>query len=79
MADFAWSGKGFAMKKRMLCGMLCMGGSLLLGGCNAPGFFGMSTFVYDDADKYTMGNAELAAEGIAAVDIGWVNGEVNIA
>lgn len=49
-----------------------------MGGCNVPGFFGMSSFLYDDADKYTMGNAELAAEGIASIDIGWVSGEVNV-
>lgn len=49
-----------------------------MGGCNVPGFFGMSSFVYDDADKYTMGDASLDAEGIASVEIGWVSGEVHV-
>lgn len=41
-------------------------------------FNGISTFVYDNADEYTMGGAQLAADQIKSLDIGWLSGEVKV-
>lgn len=64
------------MKKKVMCVLLLMVTGMLFGACN--GSFGMSSFLYDDADKYTMGNAALEADDVEALDIAWVTGEVTI-
>lgn len=76
------AGKGFiSMKKKMLCAIAFMSAGLLCAGCSAsgiPGLPSLSKFVYDNADKYTMGNADLEAEGIKSIEIDWVSGEVKV-
>lgn len=71
--------KKFVMKKRVICMAMLVMAALFGSGCSAPGFFGTSGFIYDNAEKYTMGGAELAADGIETLDIGWVSGEVKVA
>ena len=45
--------------------------SVLTVGCN-------TSFYYDNASKYTAGNVELNADLIEAIDIEWLNGDVNV-
>ncbi|MDE7325681.1 MAG: DUF4097 domain-containing protein, partial [Lachnospiraceae bacterium] len=66
------------MNKKILCATSFLIGCILLGGCSAPNFPALSSFVYQNADKYTMGNAELSSEGISSSDIDWVSGEINV-
>ncbi len=71
--------KGFtSMKKRIFRAVIFMAAGLAFGGCSASGFPNLSTYVYDNADKYTMGNADLEADKIMSIDIDWVSGEVKI-
>lgn len=67
------------MKKRVFCAISFMTGCIFLGGCSAPNFPSLSSFTYRDADKYTMGDAELPTGEISSVEIDWINGEVNVA
>jgi len=70
--------KEFTMKKRFFGTMLFTIGCFLFGGCSAPSFPGLSSFTYSNADKYTMGDAELPAGEISCVEIDWVSGEINV-
>lgn len=47
----------------------------LLSGCNMPDYFSISSFTYDDAEKYTMGGAVLS-DAIDTVEIDWISGSV---
>ncbi len=78
MRAICCKGKGFVMKKRVICMVLLMVAALFGNGCSASNFFDISGYTYDKADKYTMGNAELAADGMKALDIRWVSGEVKV-
>lgn len=67
------------MRKRVFGAISFMIGCVFLGGCSALNFPGLSSFTYRDADKYTMGNAELPTGEISSIEIDWVSGEVNVA
>lgn len=49
--------------------------AVLLSGCSIPNLFGVSSFYYEDAEKYTMGGATLNGT-IDKVEIEWINGSV---
>ncbi|MDE7298630.1 MAG: hypothetical protein K2N94_07345, partial [Lachnospiraceae bacterium] len=57
--------------KKVICAMIFAVIATLGCGCSAGG-------VYKNADKYTMGNAELQADGIEKLDIEWLSGTVEI-
>ncbi len=67
------------MKKKFFCTISFIIGCFLFGGCSAPNFPGLSSFTYRDADKYTMGDAELSTGEISSIEIDWISGEVNVA
>lgn len=51
----------------------------ILSGCGSRSIFGlgMSTNIYDNADKYIAGGAELS-QPVDSLDINWISGQVNI-
>ncbi|MBQ9119820.1 MAG: DUF4097 family beta strand repeat protein [Lachnospiraceae bacterium] len=66
------------MKRKIGLAMLLAASVTMFGGCNGNGSFGLSSFLYDDAEKYTMGGATLEAGDIDTVDIAWVSGDVQV-
>ncbi len=67
------------MKKTWFCTAVLAAAAVFGSGCSAGSLPGMSGGVYKDADKYTMGNAKLPADGIESLDLDWLSGEIEIA